>query len=92
VNLAYPTANVRESLSDSLAKCHRIDTSKNEFLQAPLFQGKVGFHENYLAQSKPDRSYVAFSILKSLAWNNLTNCGCSIVASAITQNLPLIIT
>ena len=33
-------------------------TLRRTSLQVPLFQGKVGFHENHLAQSKPDQSYV----------------------------------
>ena len=47
----------QRSLSDCLAKCHRIDTSKNEFCKY-RFQGKLGLHESRLAQSKSDQSYV----------------------------------
>ena len=46
------------SLSEFLAKCHCIDTSKNKIRKYRSVKGEVGCHENRLAQSQPDPSHV----------------------------------
>ena len=57
LDLRYDQRRER-SLSDCLAKCHCIDTSKNEFRKYRSFEGSVDSHENRLAQSKLDQSHV----------------------------------